>query len=69
MSVLTAEKNLLLAVRNTLRTLLTLTDVECEVELDEMAPATVGERYFAIMPGGYRPGPMHESSGGVRDLI
>jgi hypothetical protein len=42
---------------------------ECEIEHDEMAPATVGDRYTAIMPGGVRTGPRHNTSGGVHDLI
>lgn len=42
---------------------------QCEIEADEMAPATVGDLYVVVMPGGYRPGPRHNTSGGVWDLI
>lgn len=42
---------------------------ECEIEADEMAKATVGDLYVAIMPGGRRPGPRHNTSGGVFDLV
>lgn len=71
-----AEKNLLLACRDRLR-LPQITrgggggysDAECNVEFDEMAPATVGNVYIAVIPGGWRPGPRHNTSGGVNDLV
>lgn len=44
-------------------------ETECEVEFDEMAPATVGKVYVAALPGGWRPGPHHNTSGGVNDLV
>lgn len=69
-----AEKNLLLAVRNRLRTATGsggagFSDAECDIEFDEMAPATQGHRYIVVMPAGWRPGPRHNTSGGVNDLI
>lgn len=64
-----AEKNLLVAVRNALRTDHKWSERECEIELDEMAPATVGDLYVAVLPGGWRPGPRHNTSGGVNDLV
>jgi|GEM_PF-3502595 hypothetical protein len=74
-----AEKALLLATRNRLRMPINMafpsqggagfTDDECNVEFDEMTPATVGHRYAAVMPGGWRPGPRHNTSGGVNDLV
>lgn len=69
-----AEKNLLLAVRNQLRTAALaggagLSEAECQIELMEMAPATQGNRYIAVMPGGWIRGPRHNSSGGVNDLV
>jgi hypothetical protein len=69
MSVVSAEKNLLLAARNAIRTAMALPETECEIEYDENAPATVGHRYLAVMPGGYRPYDVHNTSGGVRDLL
>lgn len=42
---------------------------ECDIEADEMAPATVGDLYVAVTPGGWRPGPRHNSSGGVWDIV
>lgn len=42
---------------------------ECDIEADEMAPATVGDLYVAVIPGGWRPGPRHNSAGGVWDII
>ena len=42
---------------------------ECDIEADEMAPGTVGDLYVAVVPGGWRPGPRHNSAGGVWDII
>lgn len=67
--MLTSEKNLLLAVRNRLRTQLTLTDLECVVDCDEEAASVAGHKLLIVMPNGVRPGPRHETSGGVHDLI
>ncbi len=68
-----AEKNLMLATRNCLRlpqpTGGGYAETECDVEFDEMTPATVGQIYLAVLPGGWRPGPHHNKSGGVNDLI
>lgn len=63
------EKNLLLAVRNRLRSVNSWTHAQCEIELDEAAPATTGDLYAIVMPGGWRPGPRHNTSGGVNDLV
>jgi hypothetical protein len=68
LNIATAEKNLLIATRNQLRTELSLEDNQCNVELDE-APATVGKFYYLVMPGGVSPGPTHNTSGGVFDLL
>jgi hypothetical protein len=65
-----AERALLLAVRDTLRdSPYSFAETECEIEFDEMTPATVGQHYLAVMPGGWRPGPRHDSCGGVNDLV
>lgn len=74
-----AEKNLLLATRNRLRLPIIaaapstggagFSEEECEVEYDEMTPATAGKLYCAVMPGGWKPGPRHNTSGGVNDLL
>ncbi|MGH8743511.1 MAG: hypothetical protein ACREUY_04455 [Burkholderiales bacterium] len=68
-----AEKNLMLAARNQLRlpqpTGGGYAADQCDVEFDEMAPATVGDIYLAVIPGGWRPGPRHNTSGGVNDLV
>lgn len=74
MTVRVAEKALLLAVRDRLRRSLGdggagLTPEQCDVEADEMAPATVGDLYVAVCPGGWTYGPNHHSSGGVRDVV
>lgn len=65
----TAEKNLLLAVRDRLRTTCQYQPEVCQIEFDEMAPATTGNLYVAVMPGGWRPGRAHNTSGGVHDLV
>ena len=64
-----SEKHLLLAVRNRLRSECGYKEQECEVELDEMAPATVGNIYVAVMPGGAQTGRNQMTSGGVHDLV
>jgi len=63
------ETALLLAVRNILRDRLKLTNDECEIELDEEVPETVGESYTAVIPDGVTPGPAQDPSGGVLDEI
>lgn len=68
-----AEKNLLLGIRNRLRTATGsggagLSNAECDVEYDAMAPATVGHRYVAVTPGTWGRGQRHLSSGGVYDF-
>jgi hypothetical protein len=64
-----SEKHLLVAVRKTIRSECEYTDQQCEIELDELAPATVGQLYVPVVPGGCRPGRVQNTSGGVRDLI
>lgn len=63
------DKNLLLAVRNRLRTAVSLANDECQIEHDEMAPATAGNTYVVVTPAGIGPGPRHQTSGGIRDLL
>jgi len=63
-----SEKHLLLAVRNKIRSECGYTEKECAIELDEMAPATVGQVYVAVTPGGCRPGRVQMTCGGVHDL-
>lgn len=63
-----AETALLVAVRDRLRTELTLDAGECDVELDDEVPAIAGDRYVAVVPGGMVPGPRHNTSGGVWDM-
>jgi len=64
-----SETALLEAVRNRLRTQLTLDDHQCEIEFDEMAPATVGDKYLVVLPGGVSDGPAHRTSGQVIDEV
>lgn len=64
-----AEDKLLIAVRDRLRTQLELTDPECQIEYDELFPATTGEKYLVVTPGGISPDGRHLSSGGVNALV
>jgi hypothetical protein len=36
-----------------------------EVEIDELAPATVGDLYIMVIPAGVEAGPTHDQSGGL----
>lgn len=63
-----AENNLVRAVRDKLRQA-GFAETECDAEVSEMAPATVGKVYAAVIPGGWRPGPRHNTSGGINDLV
>jgi hypothetical protein len=70
----TAEKNLLLAVRNILRlpqpTGGGFSEKECDVEYDaNVAPATSSDHYIVVTANGWQPGPRHGTSGGVNDLV
>ncbi len=42
---------------------------QVEVEIDEFAPATVGDIYIMVLPGGVEAGPTHNTSGGVIDKL
>lgn len=66
--MLVAETCLLTAVRNTIRTGLTLDADHCEIELDDQVPAITGKTYVAVTGAGTSPGERHASSGGVHDL-
>lgn len=67
--MLAAEKNLMLAVRDALRVAGPYTESECQIEMDEQAPATTGATYIVVTTGGWQPGPRHQTAGGVNDLI
>lgn len=42
---------------------------QVEVEIDEFAPATVGDLYIMVIPAGVEAGPTHNTSGGVIDRL
>lgn len=67
--MLAAENNLLLAVRNRLRDQAPYTDAQCEIEMDEQAPAVAGDLYVVVTTGGWQPGPRHATAKGVNDLV
>jgi len=64
-----AEKSLLLAVQERLRSVCAYTEAQCQIEYDEQAPAVTGDTYIIVMTGGWSPGPRHRTSGGVNDLL
>lgn len=64
-----AEKHLLVAVRDRLRTECSYAPEQCEIEFDEEWPAIVGDRYVAVLPAGWGPGPRNSTSGGVSDRV
>ena len=64
-----SETALLQAVRDQIRERCGYKDYECECEYDEMAPATTGDIYIAVLPGGWQPGPVNDLGGGVLDEI
>ncbi len=61
-----AEIHLLETVRDHLRDHL---NIDVEVEPDENVPAIAGQEYMAVIPAGVNPGPRHNTSGGVWDLL
>lgn len=63
------EKCLLIAVRDRLQEVCGYTDQQCEIEFDELAPATVGELYVVVQTEGYQRGPHQDKSGTVRDMV
>lgn len=72
--MLASEKNLVLAVRNILRTATGsggagYTNAQCDVEIGDMVPPIAGDLYVAVHPGGWTKGPRHNSSGGVFDFV
>ena len=42
---------------------------QVEIEIDELAPATVGDLYIMVIPAGVEAGPDHSTSGGVIDRL
>lgn len=66
--MLVAETCLLLAVRNALRTAMSLADKQCDIELDDQVPALASDTYVTVVGAGTSPGERHSSSGGVWDM-
>lgn len=62
-----SETALLTAVLDALMTTLGYTESQCNIEFDEIPPASVGDYYVAVMPGGSRPGPRNNTCGGILD--
>lgn len=67
--MLSAEIAILQGVRDILRAKLGLDELQCNCEPDEQVPAIAGDYYYAVIPGGVVPGPTHNTSGGVIDMI
>lgn len=64
-----SEKFLMIAVRDRLRTEWPYKPGECDVDLDEDTPATIGQLYVGVLPGGWQPARWHNTCGGVNDLL
>lgn len=64
-----AEPVLLEAVLGRLRSVLSLSEKQADVELDDQVPAIATDTYYAVMPAGFRKGDHHDRSGGVWDLV
>lgn len=67
--MLNGETYVLEAVRDILRRKLSLSDIQCDCEYDEQIPAIAGDLYVAVIPSGFEPGPKHNTSGGVHDVL
>lgn len=63
------ETALLLGVRDRIREACGYSEAQCECEFDEMAPASVGDVYVVVMPGGWQPGPRNNGGGILDELI
>lgn len=63
------ESQLLTAMRNQIRSELSIENRQCDVEFDEEVPTIVGDFYIIVMPGTITNGPKHDSSGGVIDIV
>lgn len=64
-----SEVALLLAVHAALLDYMQLAPHEIDIEADEMAPASIGDRYLAVIPGGYTTGQIHDANGSTREEI
>lgn len=67
--MLVAETELLKAVRTVLQAVTFADPHYVNVEIDEKAPATAGQKYIAIQAGGTTNGKYHNPSGGVNDHL
>lgn len=63
------EPFVLQAVLSRIQTSLGLPDSQCSIEADDdFVPQSAGDVYVTVTPAGMTPGPVHQSSGGVRDV-
>jgi len=65
-----SEVALLEAVRDRLRTELSLDEQECNIEFDEQVPAhAVRHKYIVVMPGGISKGAAHDGGHVIDEII
>ncbi len=64
-----SEIGLLVAVRDAIRAIDGWTSENCQIEFDDFVPPTAGNRFCAVLPRGFTPGPSHKPSGGVKDYL
>jgi hypothetical protein len=67
--MLEGETYVLEGVRDILRNKLGLAENQCECEFDEQVPTIADDIYLAVIGGGFDPGPTHNTSGGVHDVV
>jgi len=63
------ETAMLEAVRDTIRSSLSLADHECQIEYDDLAPAIVGDLYVVVLPGGLSDGPAHRGGHVIDEMM
>lgn len=66
--MLRSETYLLTAVRDRIRTELSIQDEQCRIEPDEIVPAVGTDFYVAVIPAGMSGGPTHNQNDAVFDL-
>lgn len=64
-----SELALLTGVRDYLRFALSLEDNQCQVEIDEQAPATAGNTYLTVHASTSSPGPFNSTNTNILDEI
>lgn len=67
--MINAEIPFLTTIRDMIRSGLPIAEHHCQNEPDENVDAIAGDEHIIVIPNGITPGPRHNTSGGVWDLI